>query len=100
VLDGAGWHRTGGRLRVPNNITLLPVPAYAPELNPVANVWDYLRANLLSFQIWDTYEAIRGACCAAWNAFLGNRNRAPPSPNETGHRSAFKAVGITRPVRG
>jgi transposase len=40
VLDGAGWHQTGGRLRVPDNITLLHLPPYAPELNPVENVWE------------------------------------------------------------
>jgi transposase len=72
MLDGAGWHQTGGRLRVPDNITLLPLPPYAPELNPTENIWQYLRANLLSFQIWDTYDTIRDACCDAWNAFLAD----------------------------
>ena len=47
VLDGAGWHQTGGALRVPSNITLLHLPPYAPELNPVENVWQYLRSNKL-----------------------------------------------------
>lgn len=45
VLDGAGWHQRGGRLRVPDNISLLPLPPYAPELNPVENVWQFLRQN-------------------------------------------------------
>ena len=44
VLDGAGWHGGGG-LVVPDNITLLTLPPYAPELNPVENVWQYLRGN-------------------------------------------------------
>ncbi len=39
VLDGAGWHTTS-KLRVPDNISLLPLPRYAPELNPVENVWN------------------------------------------------------------
>jgi len=43
VLDGAGWHQQGGLLRVPDSLTLLPLPPYAPELNPVENVWQYLR---------------------------------------------------------
>ena len=47
VLDGAGWHRTGGELTVPDNITLLPLPPYAPELNPRENVGEYLRSNKL-----------------------------------------------------
>jgi hypothetical protein len=70
LLDGAGWHRTGGKLRVPNNLSLLKLPPYSPELNPVENVWQFLRQNQLSNRVFDTYEAILDACCDAWNAFL------------------------------
>jgi len=35
ICDGAGWHQTGGKLKVPNNIRLLPLPPYSPELNPM-----------------------------------------------------------------
>jgi hypothetical protein len=66
VLDGAGWHQTGGRLQVPDNITLLHLPPYAPELNPVENVWEYLRANKLCGLVWDTYDQIVDACRIAW----------------------------------
>ena len=56
VLDGAGWHGSLD-LVVPDNITLIPLPPYAPELNPVENVWEYLRknklANRLSYQLRD-----------------------------------------------
>ncbi len=45
VCDGAGWHQQGQRLCVPDNITLLPLPPYSPELNPIENIWDYLRGN-------------------------------------------------------
>ena len=48
TLDGAGWHQTGGKLRVPNNVSLLPLPPYSPELNPVENVWQCRRQNQLS----------------------------------------------------
>jgi len=67
VCDGAGWHRTGGRLRVPGNISLLRLPPYSPELNPAENVWEYLRANKLSNSVFDTYDTIVDRCCAAWN---------------------------------
>jgi transposase len=70
VLDGAGWHQQGGRLVVPGNITLLPLPPYAPELNGMENLWEYLRQNHLSHRVWNTYEAIVDACCEAWNALL------------------------------
>jgi transposase len=62
-------------LRVPGSITLLPLPPYAPELNPIANLREYLCGNRLSLRIWDTYEAIRDTCCAAWNALIADRDR-------------------------
>src|ERR1035438_1869863 len=58
VCDGAGWHQTGGQLAVPDNIALLELPPYAPELNPMENVWDYLRGNKLCNRVWDSYEAV------------------------------------------
>ncbi len=75
VLYGAGWHRTGGRLRVPDNITLLRLPPYSPELNPVENVWAFLRSNKLSNRVFDTYNAIVTACCDAWNWLAQQPNR-------------------------
>lgn len=68
LLDGAGWHQSGGKLKVPDNISLLKLPAYSPELNPVENIWQYLRQNRLSNIVFDTYDAIVDACCDAWNA--------------------------------
>ncbi len=47
LLDRAGWHTTA-KLEVPKNITPIFLPSRAPELNPVENVWQYLRANWLS----------------------------------------------------
>ena len=75
VLDGAGWHQRGGRLRVPENITLLSLPAYSPELNPVETIWAYLRGNKLANRVFDTYEAIVEACCEAWSWLLAQPDR-------------------------
>ena len=69
VLDGAGWH-TSPKLRVPDNISLLLLPRYSPELNPVENVWEFLRANFLSQRVWANYDAIVDACCDAWNKLM------------------------------
>ena len=66
LLDQAGWHQSK-RLVVPHNITLLPLPAKAPELNPVENVWQFLRENGLSNRIFTSYTDILDHCCAAWN---------------------------------
>jgi DDE superfamily endonuclease/Winged helix-turn helix len=66
VLDGAGWHGAA-KLRIPGNISLLLLPPYSPELNPVETVWEFLRQNLLSHRVWESYDATVDACCAAWN---------------------------------
>ena len=83
VCDGAGWHHKGERLRVPDNITLLPIPPYTPELNCMENVWDYLRGNKLSMSVWDNYDAIVTACENAWNFLIADPDRI----RSTGHRS-------------
>lgn len=75
TLDGAGWHQQGGRLRVPDNIGLLPLPPYSPELNPQENVWQYLRQNYLAHRVFETYEAIVDACCDAWNKLVAEPER-------------------------
>ena len=75
VCDGAGWHQQGRTLSMPDNITLLPLPAYAPELNPMENVWEYLRANKLSRLVRDSYEAIVIACRNAWNCLINGPDR-------------------------
>jgi transposase len=69
VLDGAGWHRSP-RLEIPENIVLLPLPPYAPELNPVENVWEFIRANYLSHRVFEDYQEILRACSDAWNALI------------------------------
>ena len=85
IMDGAGWHQTGDKLRVPSYITLLHLPPYSPELNPVENVWAFLRGNKLSNRVFHSYEAILDACCEAWNwlvaqperiTSIGSRHRA------------------------
>jgi len=66
LLDQAGWHQSR-RLVIPANITLMPLPAKAPELNPVENVWQFLRENWLSNRIFSSYSDILDHCCEAWN---------------------------------
>ena len=73
TIDGAGWHRTGGKLRVLDHITLLRLPPYSPELNPVENVWAYLRCNKLRNRVFESYEAIVDACSNAW-VWLNNQS--------------------------
>lgn len=75
IVDGAGWHRPGGRLIVPDNITLLRLPPYSPELNAQENIWEYLRLNYLAGRIFASYTAIVTACCNAWKALTAQPGR-------------------------
>ena len=69
LLDQAGWHLAGA-LNVPANITLLPLPPRSPELNPVENVWQFLRDNHLSNRVFKSYDDIVAHCCSAWNDLM------------------------------
>jgi DDE superfamily endonuclease len=72
ILDGAGWHQSGGKLKLPDNVSLLHLPPYAPELNPVENIWQFLRQNHLANRVFQTYDDIVNACCTAWNTLAAS----------------------------
>lgn len=74
VLDGAGWHGSAA-LVVPDTVTLVPLPPYSPESNPVERLWLFLRERFLSLQVWPDQEAIVQACCDAWNALADEAGR-------------------------
>ncbi len=69
ILDRAGWHTTG-KLTVPSNITLLPLPPRSPELNPVENIWQFMRDNWLSDRVFKSYDDIVNLFCEAWNRLI------------------------------
>jgi transposase len=74
LLDRAGWHTTG-KLDVPKNITPIFLPSRAPELNPVENIWQYLRQNSLSNTVFENYDAIVDAACDAWRKLIAQPER-------------------------
>ena len=98
VLDGAGWHG-GKNLVVPDAISLLTLPPYAPELNPVENVWQFLRSNWLAISVFDGYDAIVTACRPSDGAGARRAGdiRAPP---DTCRRSARAPRPRRRPRSG
>jgi transposase len=69
ILDQAGWHLSD-KLVVPPNITLLALPPKCPELNPIENVWQYMRQNWLSNRILDTHRDIADHCSHARNKLV------------------------------
>ncbi|MHC2357580.1 transposase [Sinorhizobium meliloti] len=69
IMDQAGWHMSNNLL-VPENITILPLPPKSPELNPVENIWQFMRDNWLSNRVFKSYEDIVDHCCHAWRTLL------------------------------
>lgn len=66
IMDRAPWHKS---VVVPTNMTVIFLPPYSPELNPVEQVWDYLRSNYFSNRCYATIESVFDACCEAWGLF-------------------------------
>jgi transposase len=69
LMDRAGWHTTA-KLTVPKNITIILLPSRSPELNPMENVWQYMRQTWLSNRVFETYADILDAGCTAWNRLI------------------------------
>ena len=57
ILDQAGWHGAKD-LKIPTNLSLLPLPPRAPELNPQENIWQFMRQNWLSNRIFKSFDDI------------------------------------------
>jgi transposase len=75
VLDRAGWHLSEA-LQVPENITLLHLPPYSPELNPAERLWAYLRSHYLSNRAYRDYDDLFAACGVAWNQLTPEQLRS------------------------
>jgi hypothetical protein len=72
LIDGAGYH-VAADLTIPDNITLVRLPPYSPELNAIEKLWQFMRDNILSHRLFDSLDHIIDVCCDAWN-----RIRAEP----------------------
>ena len=65
IWDRAGFH-TSKQLKLSSNVTVVPLPPYSPELNPIENLWHYLRSHEWSNRIYKDYEALLQAACDGW----------------------------------
>ena len=74
VLDQAGWHHSR-RLRIPENLTLVFLPPYSPELNPVERIWAYLRSHGLANRVYADYDELVEAVAEGWREFVSNPDR-------------------------
>jgi hypothetical protein len=48
----------------------MPLPPKSPELNPVENIWQFIRDNWLSNRVFRSYDDILEHCCYAWNKLV------------------------------
>lgn len=71
IWDRAGFH-TSGHLCVPQNVTLLQLPAYSPELNPIENLWHYLKSHFWSNRAYASYDELETAAIDAWQRAVLN----------------------------
>lgn len=65
LWDQAGFH-TAKAVRIPENVSIIELPPYSPELNPMENLWHYLRSHYWSNRIYEHYEALLDAATKAW----------------------------------
>ena len=91
LVDQAGWHQSK-RLVVPANITLVPLPSKAPELNPVENIWQYMRENWISNRIFASYGDIVRHITRRWIPFAERRGLEDMTLGPTAYLAA-KAKG-------
>ena len=68
IVDKARWHTTD-KLKLPHNVSLLPLPATSPELNPVEQVWQWIRQHCLANRVFKDYQEIVDVSCNSWNIF-------------------------------
>lgn len=60
AMDGAGWHKAKN-LQVPDNIEIILLPPYSPELNPVERFWQYIKQNIIKNQIYTNIKELKNS---------------------------------------
>lgn len=65
VMDGAGWHSSND-LEIPENVSILLLPPYSPELNPTELIWRHLRQRKLSNRLYPTIDDLEAAVDDTW----------------------------------
>jgi transposase len=92
LWDGAGFHRSG-KLQVPSNVSLVELPPYSPQLNPIENLWHYLRSHFWSNRWYEDYDALMDAAIDAWR-----RAALDPELVKSVCRATYLANGSTSAV--
>lgn len=62
VMDCAGWHKSKD-LKIPENIEIIYLPPYSPELNPVEKLWQYIKSHTIKNRIYETLQDLEDIIC-------------------------------------
>jgi transposase len=73
-MDGASW-QTQDITKDTHNVSIMKLPPYSPEPNPIEQVWSWLRQHCLANRCFGGYEDILNACTTAWNHFRKDSQR-------------------------
>jgi transposase len=71
IMDRASWHKSKA-LKTPDNISILYLPPYSPELNPQEAVWRVLKDRFFHNRSYESAEEISEISCQAWNSWISN----------------------------
>ena len=63
VMDGASWHKSRS-LNLPENVEIVHLPPYSPELNPVERLWSYIKANTIRNKTYLSIEHLKDVICS------------------------------------
>lgn len=69
IMDGAGWHQAS-LVEGLKNVDIIKLPSYSPELNPIEQVWSWLRQHHLVTRCCSGYKDIADGGTMAWNDFV------------------------------
>ncbi len=74
IMDGAGWHIEDFENNF-DNLSIIKLPPYSPELNPIEQVWSWMRQHHLANRCFSGYDSIVNSVCDAWNNFVSDSKR-------------------------
>ena len=89
VLDGAAWHKEP-TIKVPDGVTLIIQPPYAPEVQPAESAWRVIKERDLSNKVFKTIEDVVNAVCCAWNRFIDD----PRQVRSATHYPWLKSINL------
>lgn len=62
VCDGAVWHKSTS-LKIPENIEIIYIPPYTPEMNPIEQIWKEIRKCGFKNEVFQTLEKVVDRLC-------------------------------------